>query len=74
MFHLLGVLDAPKLAFIGVLFAFLGTCFAIAKFSKFLPKDMGREFSHNGSKSVGKPRGAGIILYLFFNCSIIMLK
>ena len=72
MFHLLGVLDAPKLAFIGVLFAFLGTCFAIAKFSKFLPKDMGREFAHNGSKSVGKPRGAGIIFILVFSIAVLL--
>ena len=28
-----------------------------------LPRDGGRAYAINGSKSVGKPRGAGIIFY-----------
>ena len=31
-----------------------------------LPRDMGREFAHNGKLSAGKPRGAGIIFISVF--------
>ena len=54
----------PVIAFIGIVFAFALTCFAIAKFNKYLPKDMGRQFAHDGKLSAGKPRGAGIIFIL----------
>ncbi|MBR1931244.1 MAG: phospho-N-acetylmuramoyl-pentapeptide-transferase [Lachnospiraceae bacterium] len=57
---------ASLLAFIGILFAFVGTVFATAKLIAFLPKDAGREFAHDGKKSAGKPRGAGIIFVLTF--------
>ncbi len=53
-------------AFIGILFAFLATIIATDKLSDFLPKDAGREFAHDGKKSAGKPRGAGIIFVLAF--------
>lgn len=42
--------------------AFILTLAGIASFSRFLPKDKGREFAVNGEKSKGKSRGAGIIL------------
>lgn len=54
------------LAFGGILFAFVVTVFATAKLSRFLPKDAGREFAHDGKLSAGKPRGAGIIFVLAF--------
>lgn len=51
---------------LGLLAAFAGTCFFTAKCSRFLPKDAGREFAHDGKLSAGKPRGAGIIFILVF--------
>ncbi len=53
-------------AFVGILFAFLATITAIAKLSRYLPKDAGRDFAHDGKLSAGKPRGAGIIFVLAF--------
>lgn len=46
--------------------AFLFTMLGIVCFSRFLPKDQGREFAVNGALSQGKPRGAGIILIIAF--------
>lgn len=54
------------MAFGGILFAFVATVLATAKLSRFLPKDAGREFAHDGKLSAGKPRGAGIIFVLAF--------
>lgn len=59
-------------AAIGLLFAFLCTCILIAKLSKYLPKDMGRDFAHDGKLSAGKPRGAGIIFILVFAASALL--
>ncbi|MBR1528938.1 MAG: phospho-N-acetylmuramoyl-pentapeptide-transferase [Oscillospiraceae bacterium] len=42
--------------------AFGLTLFGILGFTKYLPKDHGREFAVNGALSKGKARGAGIIL------------
>lgn len=53
-------------AFIGIISAFLLTCMSMAKFNRFLPRDMGREFAHNGALSAGKPRGAGFLFILVF--------
>ena len=58
--------NASIIAFIGVLFAFVATVVATAKLSKFLPKDAGRDYAHDGKLSAGKPRGAGIIFVLAF--------
>ena len=66
MIHMLQILDPAVIAFVGILFAFALTCVAIAKFNPFLPKDMGRQFAHDGSLSAGKPRGAGIIFIFTF--------
>jgi phospho-N-acetylmuramoyl-pentapeptide-transferase len=54
------------LAFIGILFAFIATVTATGKLARFLPKDAGRDFAHDGKLSAGKPRGAGIIFVLAF--------
>lgn len=54
------------LAFAGILFAFIVTVWATARLSRYLPKDAGREFAHDGKLSAGKPRGAGIIFVLAF--------
>ena len=66
MIYLLGNLEPAMIAFVGILFAFAATCIAIAKLNKYLPKDMGRQFAHDGALSAGKPRGAGIIFVLTF--------
>jgi phospho-N-acetylmuramoyl-pentapeptide-transferase len=59
-------------AFFGILFAFAATCIAIAVFNKYLPKDMGRQFAHDGTLSAGKPRGAGIIFVIVFVVSAVL--
>ena len=66
MIYLLGSFDYAIIAFIGILFAFAVTCIAIAGLNKYLPKDMGRQYAHDGSLSAGKPRGAGIIFIFTF--------
>lgn len=66
MINLINGLDFSVVAFFGILFAFAATCMAIAKLNKFLPRDMGRAFAHDGSLSAGKPRGAGIIFVFTF--------
>lgn len=72
MIHMLQLIDPAVVAFLGILFAFIITCFAIAKLHPFLPKDMGREFAHEGALSAGKPRGAGIIFILTFAASVLL--
>ena len=62
-----------EITFISVLFAFLITCAAIALGKNILPRDAGRAYAINGSKSVGKPRGAGIIFILTFTISCVLL-
>ena len=67
MLHLLvSEEQSSLLALGGILFAFVATVLATAKFCPYLPKDAGREFAHDGKLSVGKPRGAGIIFVLAF--------
>ena len=58
--------DGKTVAFLGILAAFLLTCVCMSRFSKFLPKDMGRAFAHDGTLSAGKPRGAGFLFILVF--------
>ena len=48
MINLINGLDFSVVAFIGILFAFAFTCIAIAKLEKFLPRDQGRAFAHDG--------------------------
>ncbi len=56
----------------GILFAFIVTIVATGKLGKYLPKDAGREFAHNGKLSAGKPRGAGIIFVLAFAAAAVL--
>ena len=51
---------------IGSLLAFVLTFVGISVFEKLLPTDGGREFAVEGNKSVGKPRGAGIVFILVY--------
>lgn len=72
MIHLLLDGNYPVVAFIGTLFAFALTCILISKLNVFLPKDIGRDFAHDGKLSAGKPRGAGIIFILVFAISVLI--
>ena len=72
MINTIGLFTRSETAFIGVLFAFAVTCIAIARLNPFLPKDMGRQYAHNGSLSAGKPRGAGIIFVFVFVISAVL--
>lgn len=58
--------NGQLVAFIGILAAFFLTCVCMNSFSKYLPKDMGRQYAHDGKLSAGKPRGAGFIFVLVF--------
>ena len=72
MIYLLGDFTPAAAAFVGVLFAFVVTCLAIAGLNKYLPKDMGRQYAHDGALSAGKPRGAGIIFVLVFVAAALL--
>lgn len=54
------------IAFLGIMVAFIVTCFSLCKFTGILPKDIGRDFAHDGKLSAGKPRGAGFLFILVF--------
>ncbi len=60
------------IAFVSILFAFAFTIAAIALGKNLLPRDAGRAYAINGTKSVGKPRGAGIIFILTFTLSSVL--
>ena len=72
MIHMLTDVVLPIMAFIGVIAAFALTCFFTSTCSQYLPKDMGREFAHNGKLSAGKPRGAGIIFITVFTLAALL--
>ncbi len=69
--YLLGE-SSPMIAALGLLAAFAATCLFLTKLSKYLPKDAGREFAHDGKLSAGKPRGAGIIFILVFTAAALI--
>lgn len=72
--HILGM-EYPIVAFIGILVTFGATCLLLAKLCHLLPKDLGREFAHDGKLSAGKPRGAGIIfIFVFAVCAVVFAK
>ena len=72
MINLINGIDFSIVAFVGILFAFTLTCAAIAKLNHLLPRDLGREFAHDGLKSAGKPRGAGIIFVFTFAIAAVL--
>lgn len=69
VFYLLSTDYINVISFISVLFAFALTVAAISLGKNILPRDAGRAFAVNGAKSVGKPRGAGMIFILTFTLS-----
>lgn len=72
LFYLVNQDFMKEITFFSVLFAFVLTCAAITLGKTVLPRDAGRAFAINGSKSVGKPRGAGIIFILTFTLSCVL--
>jgi phospho-N-acetylmuramoyl-pentapeptide-transferase len=60
------------IAFAGIVFAFAVTIVAMQLLNRYLPKDAGRQFAHDGKLSIGKPRGAGILFVPVF-CLCAML-
>lgn len=74
MAYLLDNVNPAVVAFVGILFAFAATCIAIANLNRFLPKDMGRQYAHDGSLSAGKPRGAGIIFIFVFVVAALLFS
>ena len=60
------VKDTTTLVFLGIIAAFLLVCVLLKTCARFLPRDAGREFAHDGSLSAGKPRGAGFLFILVF--------
>lgn len=72
IYYLIGYDNLSVITFLSVLFAFAITCLAIALGKNTLPRDAGRAFAINGTKSVGKPRGAGIIFILTFTLSCVL--
>lgn len=72
IYFFIGYEHIKLITFISVIFAFAVTCFAITIGKNALPRDAGRAFAINGSKSVGKPRGAGIIFSLTFALSCVL--
>ena len=69
IYYLISSQYIKEITFLSVIFAFAITCIAIAAGKNILPRDAGRAFAINGTKSVGKPRGAGIIFILTFTIS-----
>ncbi len=72
IYYILDTSYMKEITFISVIFAFILTCAAIKIFMNTLPRDMGRAFAINGTKSVGKPRGAGIIFILTFTLTAVL--
>ena len=62
IFTLLNITDEKIQLLISAVISFVLTFGGILGFTKYLPKDHGREFAVNGALSKGKARGAGIIL------------
>ena len=58
--------DTRILAFIGVLLTFALTLALLKALGGKLPRDAGRAYAHDGTLSVGKPRGAGLVFVLAF--------
>ena len=72
IYYLIGSEHIKILTFLSVLFAFALTCISIKLGKNTLPRDAGRAYAINGTKSVGKPRGAGIIFILTFTLASVL--
>ena len=74
IYFLMQNMDTKVIAFLGLMVAFLGTCFCMHQFSGMLPRDQGREFAHDGKKSAGKPRGAGFLFIIVFLITTLLFN
>ena len=73
MYHmLLNYISSGQIAVAGVLFGFFLTFLCLRFPFSFLPKDQGRLYAVDGSKSKGKIRGVGLILTLAFLLSTFL--
>jgi phospho-N-acetylmuramoyl-pentapeptide-transferase len=73
MIHLLELdYDFKLIAFLGILLSYITTCVLLKFSTSFLPKDVGRDFAHDGKLSAGKPRGAGFIFIMVFTVTTII--
>ncbi len=72
IYYLINSAGIKEITFVSVIFAFILTCVSISLGKNVLPRDAGRAFAINGSKSVGKPRGAGIIFILTFTITCLL--
>ncbi len=66
IYKLTNLNDGNLILFIGILFAFTVTCILLYSLNSILPRDMGRDFAHEGKISAGKPRGAGFLFIIVF--------
>ncbi len=74
MFILLLHRGIPWILLAGLIVAAAGTFIATLKMNRFLPKDIGRDYAHDGKLSAGKPRGAGIIFILAYIISAVLFS
>ena len=72
IYYLFNASNHKYIAFAGIIFAFAITCISLYSLGKLLPKDMGRDFAHNGKLSAGKPRGAGFLFIIVFIISALL--
>lgn len=66
MLKLLFGTSSNLITILGLILMFVVTFVSLIVFSRYLPRDLGRDFAFNGKKSQGKPRGAGIIFVTVF--------
>jgi phospho-N-acetylmuramoyl-pentapeptide-transferase len=75
IYYIVNTGNEKWVALIGLIVAFSLTCILISSLYTKLPRDMGRDFAHDGKLSAGKPRGAGFLFILaFIISSILFLK
>ena len=72
IYYLFDMSNHKYITFIGIIFAFAVTCIVLYSLGKLLPKDMGRDFAHDGKLSAGKPRGAGFLFIITFIVSALL--
>ena len=67
------VKDPATIVFLTVIAAFLLVCLLLKTCARFLPRDAGRDFAHDGTLSAGKPRGAGFLFILAFAAVTLLI-
>lgn len=71
--NIFGNIPNYVLLFTGSVISFLFTFLAFRLFMDKLPRDHGRAYAVNGGKSVGKPRGGGIIFIITFVIAALLI-